>query len=122
MGPELIRSRLLRGVTTAWLLLIFGLVGLSCTDDKPKAEEDLTEDQITNHLGDTDVIVNADRFPNFAHTCWQPAAGVPVGFWSTTDRVTIIVYNDWLCPGSTLESPMQVLTGSPRDIITAGGG
>lgn len=102
------------------LLLLPALLAVASCADDGKAEEDLTEDQITNHLGDTDVIVNADKFPNFAHTCWQEAP-LPVGFWSTTDRVTIIVYNDWLCPGATLESPMQVLSGNPRDVVNAGG-
>ena len=95
--------------------LAAAVVLVSCADDG-KAEQDLTDDLITNHLGETDVIVNADKFPNFAHTCWDD-----VGFWSTTDRVTIIVYNDWRCPGSTREQPMTVLSGTPRDIVNPGG-
>lgn len=114
--------------TGVWVLIVvvllvgfFVFLGTGCSGGG-KAEEDLTEDLITNVKGDTDVIVNADKFPNFAHTCWLPAGATPVGFWSTTDRVTIIVYNDWLCEGSTRESPMTVLSGNPRDIVNAGSG
>jgi hypothetical protein len=97
------------------------LAAASCGDDDDSALTDLPETQISTVIGATDVIVNADQFPNFAHTCWQ-STSVPVGFWSTTDRVTIIVYNDWLCPGATLESPMTVLSGNPRDVVNAGSG
>lgn len=112
------RARRLRDVGLA--VTCFCILGTGCTDDG-KAEEDLSEDLITNVKGQTDVIVSADKFPNFAHTCWLPAGAPPVGFWSTTDRVTIIVYNDWLCEGSTRESPMTVLSGNPRDIVSASG-
>jgi hypothetical protein len=119
---DVISSRSLRFLGALWLLGMFALTGgLSCSGDDSKAVDDLPETQIETVLGKTNVIVNADQFPNFAHTCWLPAAGVPVGFWSTTDRVTIIVYNDWLCEGSTHESPMQVLSGNPRDVVNAGG-
>ena len=91
----------------------FGMIAAAAAcSDTGKAETDLPEDKIATQLGATDVIVNADNFPNFAHTCWGDG-DIPVGFWSTTDRVTIIVYNDWLCPGSSQERPMQVLTGTP---------
>ena len=90
-------------------IALFVLMGCS---DPGKAEVDLPEDKIATQLGATDVIVNADNFPNFAHTCWGDG-DIPVGFWSTTDRVTIIVYNDWLCAGASMERPMQVLTGTP---------
>lgn len=102
------------------LLLPLSLLGLACGDDDD-AKTDLTENNIQVHQGATDVIANANSFPNFAHTCWQ-MTNVPVGFWSTTDRVTIIVYNDWLCPGATKEQPMTVLSGNPRDIVSASGG
>ena len=94
-------------------IALFVLTGCS---DPGKAEVDLPEDKITTQLGATDVIVNADNFPNFAHTCWGDG-DIPVGFWSTTDRVTIIVYNDWLCPGSSAERPMTVLTGTPQAVV-----
>jgi len=98
------------------------LAAASCGDDDDTgALTDLPDSELSTQIGHTDVIVNADRFPNFAHTCWT-GEGAVVGFWSTTDRVTIIVYNDWLCPGSTKEQPMTVLTGSPRDIINATSG
>ena len=99
-------------------LLLLGLVPLvfACGGDDTEAQDDLSEENITTHDGATDVVLNADGFPNFAHTCWEG-----VGFWSTTDRVTIIVYNDWLCPGSTREQPMQVLSGNPQDVLNAAG-
>jgi hypothetical protein len=99
------------------LVLVFLVLGTGCADEG-KAETDLPDEKIATQLGATDVIVNADRFPNFAHTCWTDEGNV-VGFWSTTDRVTIIVYNDWLCPGSTKEQPMTVLSGNPRDVVNA---
>jgi hypothetical protein len=99
---------------------LVALVATTACADDDDATSDLPETQISTVIGKTDVVVNADQFPNFAHTCWQSTT-VPVGFWSTTDRVTIIVYNDWLCPGATLESPMTVLSGNPRDVVNAGG-
>jgi len=93
---------------------------VSCGGDDGKAEEDLSEDLIENHQALTDVIVNADRFPNFAHTCYENDT-MPVGFWSTTDRVALIVYNDWLCAGANLERPMTVLAGNPQDVVNASG-
>jgi hypothetical protein len=100
----------------ALVIALIVLVTLTACATDGKAEEDLPEDQITNHIGATDVIVNADKYPNFSHTCWET-----VGFWSTTDRVTIIVYNDWLCPGSTREQSMTVLSGNPQDVVNASG-
>lgn len=109
---------------TALLALLgvvcFCILGTGCGDDD-EARSDLPETKIATVQGDTDVIVNADQFPNFAHTCWTKAA-IPIGFWSTTDRVTIIVYNDWLCPGASLETVMTVLSGNPRDVVNTSGG
>jgi hypothetical protein len=104
---------------TVALVIGFCILGTGCGDDDD-AVSDLPETQIATVQGHTDVIVNADQFPNFAHTCWD-GSGSPIGFWSTTDRVTIIVYNDWACPGSTKEQPMTVLSGNPRDVVNAGG-
>ena len=119
MAPDLFASRSLRAVTALWLLGLFAVLGgWSCSDDG-KAEEDIDEALIVNHKAAVDVVVNADRFPNFAHTCFKAEHGV-IGFWSTTDRVTIIVYNDHACAGSHIELPMTVLSGSPRDVINAG--
>lgn len=94
----------------------FCILGTGC-DDNNKAVDDLPQEKIATQLGATDVIVNADRFPNFAHTCWSDEGNV-VGFWSTTDRVTIIVYNDPICPGA--EGTPLVLNGNPRDVVNAG--
>jgi len=97
-------------------VLGFCILGTGCGDDDD-AKTDLNEDLITVTQGDTDVIANANSFPNFAHTCWTNSEGTVIGFWSTTDRITIIVYNDWACPGSTREQPMEVLTGNPRSVV-----
>jgi hypothetical protein len=100
------------------LLIPVAVVGLmACGDDDDDATSDLDVDLIQTHSGETDVVVNANRFPNFAHTCWET-----VGFWSTTDRVSIIVYNDWLCPGSSREQDMVVLSGNPRAVVNSSGG
>jgi hypothetical protein len=106
-----------RWKTLTLILLPSLLVAASCADSG-EAETDLPEDQITLHTALTDVIVNADKYPNFAHTCWS--AAFPIGFWSTTDRVTLIIYNDWLCEGANREQPMTVLSGNPQDIVNAG--
>jgi len=100
-------------------LLLIGALALAACSDTPEAETDLPEEQIATHDGATDVILNADRFPNFAHTCWEKDE-VAVGFWSTTDRIAIIVYNDWLCPGSSKEREMTVLSGNPRAVVQGG--
>jgi hypothetical protein len=102
------------------LTLIPLLLAVASCGDDDDATSDLPEENIATVIGQTDVVVNADEFPNFAHTCWENDQ-FPVGFWSTTDRVTIIVYNDWLCPGATVEKPMTVLSGNPRDVVNASG-
>ena len=107
--------------TTKIMGLVFlGLLGvlgtLTACDDDGKAETDLSEDLVVLHTAETDVIVNSDGFPNLSHTCWET-----VGFWTTTDRVAIIVYNDHLCPGASTEQDMTVISGNPRDVVGAGG-
>ena len=62
------------------------------------------------------VVVNPDGFPNVAHKCVQST-----GFWTTTDRTLILIYNDWLCPGSNLEKEMVVINGVPRDVVAPSG-
>lgn len=93
----------------------------ACSDDDPKAEQDLDDKKVLTHAGVTDVILNADKFPNFAHTCWKGTHG-QIGFWSTTDRVTLIIYNDHACPGSQIELPMTVISGDPADVAGGNGG
>jgi len=97
------------------------LVGcLSACGTDSSTLDDLPEDRINLLTGDVDVRVNGDRLPNIGHLCWSDEQ--PIGVWTTTDRIAIIVYNDWLCPGASLEQPMQVLTGNPRDVVSAGAG
>ncbi len=96
-------------------LAAVAVLATACGDDDD-ATSDLDVTLIQTHAGETDVVVNADQFPNFAHTCWET-----VGFWSTTDRVALIVYNDWLCEGSTREQDMVVLSGQPKATVNAGG-
>ena len=97
----------------AAVLLALGSTFAACTDEG-KAQQDLPEENITNHVGDIDVLVNADKMPNLAHGCWETT-----GFWTTTDRVAIIIYNDHLCPGASVERPMTVINGNPRDVVEA---
>jgi hypothetical protein len=95
---------------------VTGLAG-ACGGDDGKARDDLTEEGITNDLSEALVVVNPDGFPNVAHKCVEST-----GFWTTTDRTLILIYNDWLCPGSTREQDMVVINGVPRAVVNAGGG
>ena len=95
-------------------LAVFALA--SCADDKD-ARQDLPKEQQQYDTSEAQIVVNPDGFPNVAHKCVEST-----GFWTTTDRTLILIYNDWLCPGSTREKDMVVINGVPRAIVNASGG
>jgi hypothetical protein len=108
------------GLITGFVVVIAAIIALlvlaGCGGDDNKATEDLPQDKILTHALTIDVLLNADRMPNLAHGCWETT-----GFWTTTDRIAIIVYNDHLCPGASVERPMTVINGNPQDVVNAGG-
>ena len=110
------RYGLIAGFVVVIAAIIALLVLAGCGGDDNKATEDLPQEKILTHAGTIDVLLNADEMPNLAHGCWED-----VGFWTTTDRIAIIVYNDWKCPGSTREQPMTVINGNPQDVVNTGG-
>jgi hypothetical protein len=102
--------------TTTYFLIAGALVVVACSGDS-KARTDLEDDNVSLLTGDVQVRVNADQLPNIGHLCWDE--NNPIGVWTTTDRIAVIVYNDWLCPGSNMEQPMTVITGNPKDTAVA---
>ena len=104
-----------------FLILPIAVVALAaCGADARRSTEDLPEDAVEQLTGAVQVRVNADQLPNVGHMCWDEEQGI--GIWSTTDRIALIVYNDWLCPGSTREQEMVVLSGTPRSIVNTTSG
>lgn len=97
------------------LLCVFATVFVACADDDNGARQDLPVENQQYDTSDVQVIVNPDGFPNVAHKCLEST-----GFWTTTDRTLILIYNDWLCPGATREKDMVVINGVPRAIVNAG--
>lgn len=96
---------------------ILALIVLAGCSSPAKSTEDLEDGDVTLIRGAVEVRVNADQLPNVGHLCWDEDSGI--GVWTTTDRVVIIVYNDWFCPGSSVEREMVVLTGTPRASVAA---
>jgi len=97
------------------LVVVLALVVVAC-DDSSGARQDLPKENQQYDTSDVQVVVNPDGFPNVAHKCLDGT-----GFWTTTDRTLILIYNDWLCPGATREKDMVVINGVPRAIVNAGG-
>jgi len=86
----------------------FCVLGLSgCSDHDAKS--DLAVDNQKLQTGDVQIDIMPDSFPNVAHKCRQQQEGT-VGLWTTTDRLVILVYNDWACPTANLEQPMFVIS------------
>lgn len=93
------------------LLFIAALALFGCNEDRT-GHTDLPEDQQTVDVSGATIIAMPDGFPNVAHKCLETT-----GFWTTTDRTLILIYNDWACPGATLEKEMTVINAVPRAIV-----
>ena len=105
-----------------WFPLIAGaLVGVAtaCTDDG-RAVTDLPEENITLDTARMDIIVSADEFPNIGHKCHSFGEGAVIGFWTTTDRTLILIYNDHACEGANRSQDMVVINGVPRAVVNSG--
>jgi hypothetical protein len=102
---------------------LWAVVGLltACGDDDEDARQDLPVEAQTNDTGPMDIVVSADGFPNIGHKC-KDFGGMVVGFWTTTDRTLILVYNDHACEGANPEPDMTVINGVPRAVVNAGTG
>lgn len=94
------------------LVLILGVA--ACSDHDNDARQDLPVDAQHNDLSDAQIVVMPDGFPNIAHKCLDTT-----GFWTTTDRTLIIIYNDRQCGG---EGDMIVINGIPKTTITGASG
>ena len=96
------------------IFVVLAIMATGCADDRT-GHTDLPEDQQMVDVSDALIVAMPDSFPNIAHKCKDN-----IGFWTTTDRTVIIVYNDWLCPGSTPEKEMTVINAVPRSIVNTG--
>lgn len=90
------------------------VIATGCTEDRTGHADLPEEDQMVN-MSDAVIVANPDGYPNIAHKCMDG-----IGFWTTTDRTVIIIYNDWSCPGSTQEKEMTVINAVPRSIVNTG--
>ena len=100
--------------------LIVGVVIIflaGCAPDNKDARQDLPREAQQYDTSDAQIVVNPDGFLDVAHKCLEST-----GFWTTTDRTLILIYNDWLCPGSTREHEMIVINGVPRAIVNTSSG
>ena len=103
----------------AGLMAVSALLVVACADDG-KGVSDLPEENVQLDTEAMDVIVSADQFPNIGHKC-KTFGSVVIGFWTTTDRTLILVYNDHACEGSSVEREMTVINGVPRAVVSSGG-
>ena len=86
-----------------WVVATLTVVLISCSDHG--ARKDLPQDNQKLDTTDASIIVMPDQFPNIAHKCQDTT-----GFWVTTDRLTVIVYNDPACHG---EGTVFVISNVP---------
>jgi len=87
------------------------LMLMSC-DDNRTGHFDLPENKQTVDVSPAEIISNPDGFPNLAHKCLDTT-----GFWTTTDRTVIIIYNDHTCAGANLEAEMTVINGVAQRVV-----
>lgn len=104
----------------AVIVLVFLVLGTGCSGNE-RATSDLPESAQKADVGDAEIIVNPDQFPNVAHKCKTFESGITLGFWTTTDRMLIIIFNDWSCPGSNTEKEMVTINGVPRGVVQVTG-
>lgn len=96
------------------LVLGFCVLGTGCSEDRV-GHTDLPEDEQMVDVSNATIVAMPDGYPNIAHKCLDNT-----GFWTTTDRTVIIIYNDWSCPGATLEKDMTVVNAIPRSVVNTG--
>lgn len=101
-------KRILR--TLAPIAVVIGIA--ACGPSDKDARQDLPVNAQHNDLSDASIVVMPDGFPNIAHKCLNTT-----GFWTTTDRTLIIIYNDRQCGG---EGEMVVINGIPKTVINSG--
>jgi hypothetical protein len=97
------------------------LAAASCGDDDDVGRQDLNQADQATDTGPVTIVVSADGYPNQQHKC-VTIGGQVIGSWTTTDRIFILIYNDWACEGSNTEQPMEIVTGTPRSVVNAGSG
>jgi hypothetical protein len=95
------------------------LLATACGDDDDVGRDDLTQDAQATDTSPVTIVVSADGYPNQQHKC-VTIGGQVIGSWTTTDRIFILIYNDWACEGSSREKPMEIVTGTPRSVVNAG--
>ena len=104
------------------LVLTAALVALAaCSDSDNDARADLPAANQMNDISTATIVVMPDGYPNTTHKC-VTVGGTAIGFWTTTDRTLILIYNDHACPEANLEADMTVINGVPRAIVNASGG
>jgi len=100
---------------------LVALVGATaCGDDDDVGRQDLNQADQATDTGPVTIVVSADGYPNQQHKC-VTIGGQVIGSWTTTDRIFILIYNDWACEGSNTEQPMEIVTGTPRSVVNASG-
>lgn len=98
-------------------LVLLAVLAVGCTGND--AREDLDVEQQTNDNSEAIIGVSPDGFPNVAHKCLS-LGPVTVGYWTTTDRSVLLIYNDHACEASNVEQPQEIISMIPRSMVTAG--
>ena len=104
------------GTVATWS--VFALILVACTGND--AREDLDKGDQINDDSVAVYGINAEGFPNLSHKCFDASNvnGQVVGFWTTTDRFVIIVYNDHACDGANVEQEMTVVNMGARTAVS----
>ena len=102
------------------LIVLTGCL-LACTGNE--AREDLDAENQRNDDSLAVIGVSPDGFPNVAHKCMVfEETGLVVGYWTTTDRSVLLLYNDHACATSNKEQPQEIVSMIPRSMVSASGG
>lgn len=101
-----------------WLSILFIPIAFSCTGND--AREDLDVENQRNDDSEAVIGISPDGFPNVAHKCLE-LNGMVVGYWTTTDRSVLLLYNDHACPQANPEQPQEIISMIPRSMVSASG-
>lgn len=112
-------KRLVPVAIAGWAAAVgLALFAPACTGND--AREDLDVEDQKNDNSEAIIGVSPDGFPNVAHKCLALLPNVVVGYWTTTDRSVLLIYNDHACADSNIEQPQEIISMIPRSMVTAG--
>jgi hypothetical protein len=88
------------------------LIALAGCSDDGDARADLPVDNQMNDVSAATIAVFPDKFPNIAFKCLKST-----GFYTTTDRYVLAVFDDPACPEANLEhQPVYVVISDGKAV------